>query len=106
LQHQNKKALTDLLHLKDYTWLTPSPLPNSSTSPYHIIGADHYWDVVEDHIIRGNGLTAMGSKLGYLLSEIVGAATPRNMTVNILYIATQSTTTVLVSGITWYFSQR
>ena len=24
-----------------------------------LIGADHYWDVVEDHIIRGNGPTAM-----------------------------------------------
>ena len=33
-----------------------------------LIGADHYWDFVEDHIIRGNGPTAMQSKLGYLLS--------------------------------------
>ena len=33
-----------------------------------LIGADHYWDFIEDHIIRGNGPTAMQSKLGYLLS--------------------------------------
>jgi len=33
-----------------------------------LIGTDHYWDIVEDHIIRGNGPTAMSSKLGYLLS--------------------------------------
>ena len=33
-----------------------------------LIGADHYWDFVEDHIICGNGPTAMQSKLGYLLS--------------------------------------
>ena len=33
-----------------------------------LIGADHYWIFVEDHIIRGNGPTAMQSKLGYLLS--------------------------------------
>ncbi|XP_048577424.1 uncharacterized protein LOC116610191 [Nematostella vectensis] len=34
-----------------------------------LIGADHYWDIVQDKIIRGEeGPTAMQSKLGYLLS--------------------------------------
>ena len=33
-----------------------------------LIGADHYWDVVEDNIIRGSGPTAAKSKIGYLLS--------------------------------------
>ena len=33
-----------------------------------LIGVDHYWDLVGDHIIRGTGPTAMSSKLGYLLS--------------------------------------
>ena len=33
-----------------------------------LIGTDYYWDLVEDHIVRGNGPTAMRSKLGYLLS--------------------------------------
>ena len=33
-----------------------------------LIGADHYWDIVEDHINRGSGPTAMKSKIGYLLS--------------------------------------
>ena len=56
-----------------------------------LIGADHYWDVVEDHIVKGNGPTAMGSKLGYLLSGPMGEATPRNTTANILHIATQPT---------------
>ncbi|XP_053402668.1 uncharacterized protein LOC128557990 [Mercenaria mercenaria] len=40
-------------------------------SPFSIsmlIGADFYWDVIEDHIIRGNGPTAVKSKVGYLLS--------------------------------------
>ena len=40
-----------------------------------LIGADHYWDIVEDHIIRGNGPTAMKSKLGYLLSGPVASTT-------------------------------
>ena len=33
-----------------------------------LIGADYYWDIVEDHVIRGNGPTAVKSKVGYLLS--------------------------------------
>jgi len=33
-----------------------------------LIGTDHYWDIVEDHIIHGNDPTAMNSKLGYLPS--------------------------------------
>ena len=33
-----------------------------------LIGADHYWDFIEDKVIRGDGPIAMKSKLGYLLS--------------------------------------
>ena len=33
-----------------------------------LIGADHYWEVVEDHVVRGPGPTAVKSKLDYLLS--------------------------------------
>ena len=33
-----------------------------------LIGADYYWSFVQDHIVRGDGPTAVQSKLGYLLS--------------------------------------
>lgn len=33
-----------------------------------LIGADYYWDIVENDILRGMGPTAVKSKLGYLLS--------------------------------------
>jgi len=33
-----------------------------------LVGADHYWDIVGDNVVRGNGPTAVESKLGYLLS--------------------------------------
>ena len=35
-----------------------------------LVGADHYWDIVGDHIVRGleGGSPAVASKLGYLLS--------------------------------------
>jgi len=32
------------------------------------VGADHYWDIVGDVIIGGDGPTAVESKVGYLLS--------------------------------------
>jgi len=34
-----------------------------------LVGADHYWDFVEDRVVRGNGPTAVKSKIGYLLSS-------------------------------------
>ena len=33
-----------------------------------LVGADHYWDVVGDVIVRGDGPKAVESKLGYLIS--------------------------------------
>ena len=54
-------------------YLNGLPLAHPVTSDEHfnislLIGVDHYWDIVDDNIIRGDGPTAMGSKLGYLLS--------------------------------------
>ena len=50
--------------------------PGTSDSTFQIsmlIGADFYWDIVEDHVIRGNEPTAVKSKIGYLLSGPVHA---------------------------------
>ncbi|XP_071132834.1 uncharacterized protein [Mytilus edulis] len=33
-----------------------------------LIGADFYWEIIEDKVVRGNGPIAVKSKLGYLLS--------------------------------------
>ncbi|XP_069108233.1 uncharacterized protein [Argopecten irradians] len=33
-----------------------------------LVGADYYWKIVQDKIVRGNGPTAVESKVGYLLS--------------------------------------
>ena len=52
-----------------------------------MIGADHYWDIVEDHIIQENGPTAINSKTGYLLS---GPLSPQQTTaLNVLNVTTQ-----------------
>ena len=39
-----------------------------------LIDADHYWEIVEDEIIRWKGPTAIRSKIGYLLSGPVSDA--------------------------------
>ncbi|XP_053374153.1 uncharacterized protein LOC123529978 [Mercenaria mercenaria] len=33
-----------------------------------LVGADHYWDIVQDTVVRGDGPTAIQSGIGYLLS--------------------------------------
>ena len=50
---------------------------------YLLVGADFYWDLVGDHFIRGDGPTAMSSKLGYLLSETVLLPHTPSVAVNI-----------------------
>ena len=54
-----------------------------------LIGADHYWDIVEDHIIRGDVPTATSSKIGYLLSGPVSHTLSLNVATNTLHISTQ-----------------
>ena len=54
-----------------------------------LINADYYWDIVEDHIVRGNGPTAMASKLGYLLSGPLSPTHSQDVVTNILHVATQ-----------------
>jgi len=56
-----------------------------------LIGADHYGDVVEDHIVRGKGPTAMQSKLGYLLSGPITVSDTGDVAASVLHVATQYT---------------
>jgi hypothetical protein len=62
------KYIYDLPHLKGLTLAHPNVDASSPFSVDLLIGADHYWDVVEDQIVKGPGPTAAKSKIGYLLS--------------------------------------
>lgn len=53
-----------------------------------LIGADHYWDIVGDKVVRGNGPTAVGSKLGYLLLGLLIPMYTGNI-INSLHAAAQ-----------------
>ena len=68
--------------------------PISSAEHFSItllIGADQYWNIVEDHIVRGNGPTAVASKLGYLLSGPLEASNQCQTVASTLHVATQQT---------------
>ena len=54
-----------------------------------LVDADFYWDLVGDHIIRGDGPTAMSSKLGCLLSRSILLPHPPSAAVNILHVAAE-----------------
>jgi len=56
-----------------YKYLAELPLahPKNTDERFEVdilIGSDYYWEFVEDEIIRGEGPTAMKSRVGYLLS--------------------------------------
>ena len=60
-------------HLDKLPYLQELPLahPLTSEENFHIsilIGADYYWQFIQDRIVRGDGPTAVESRLGYLLS--------------------------------------
>ena len=67
LQNQRRYVSQKLEYLRGLKLAHPLT-ENDSFEISLLIGADHYWHVVKDEIVRGNGPTAMNSKIGYLLS--------------------------------------
>ena len=76
IHNVNQNSISNLPYLAGLHLTHPVSSSEQATISL-LIGADHYWDVVEDHIIRGNGPTAMRSKLGYLLSGPMSVVTPQ-----------------------------
>ena len=79
LRNTLETEVTQLPYLHDLPLAHPV-MKDSSFNISLLIGSDHYWDIVEDHIIRGCGPTAMSSKLGYLLSGPLSLQKPFNTT--------------------------
>ena len=67
LRSTTQLEVTTLPYLRNLP-LTHPVLSGDSFKISLLIGTDHYWEIVQDHIVRGQGPTAMSSKLGYLLS--------------------------------------
>ena len=55
----------DLPHLKGVS-LAQVNIDDSPFTVDILVGADHYWDIVENEVIKGPGPTAAKSKIGYL----------------------------------------
>ena len=54
-----------------------------------LIGADQYWNFIGDHIVRGDGPTAMQSKLGYLISGPLSVCQTQFSDANVFHISIQ-----------------
>ncbi len=67
LQNVATIELHKLPHLKGLKFAHPITKEHNFEANL-LIGADYYWSVVEDEIIKGSGPTAAKSKIGYLLS--------------------------------------
>ncbi|XP_063448295.1 uncharacterized protein LOC134727834 [Mytilus trossulus] len=61
---RNQSSFTHLNGLK----LAHPALQDEDFEISVLVGADYYWDIVRDRVIRGSGPTAVQSKVGYLLS--------------------------------------
>ena len=83
-----KSEITQLPYLRGLPLAHPVTTDNDFKISL-LIGADYYWDIVEDHIVRGNGPTAIASKLGYLLSGPLSSTRSQDVVTNILHVATQ-----------------
>ena len=66
---------------------------NIDDSPFTVdilVGADHYWDIVENEVIKGPGPTAAKSKIGYLLSgPLSNSNHSENLNASILNVVTE-----------------
>jgi len=87
LQNRYHTYLTNMEHLQGLQLANPV----STSSNFYIsllIGADYYWQFVGDHIVRGNGPTAMQSKLGYLLSGPLVVSSAPTSDASIFHVST------------------
>jgi len=91
LQNTISYSVTSLPHLQGLQLAHPV----IAEREFHIsllVGADYYWDIVQDQVIRGNGPTAVQSKLGYLLSGPIQPASPNPPAANVFMVASPSST--------------
>lgn len=94
IQNFVNSVLHNIPHLQGLTLAHPI----TSTEKFEIsflIGVDFYWEIVENHLVRGRGPTAMKSKLGYLLSGPLPMQS--ESTANSLHSYTTQTFTLEVS---------
>ena len=89
LQIPHRTQMNEIPHLRNLTLAHPTT-DEENFNISLLIGADHYWDIVEDQVIRGQGPTAVASKLGYLLSGPLPCSSSSSTLVNFLQAVTST----------------
>ena len=89
----------ELPYLKDIH-LTHAVSDNQEFDISVCIGADFYWSIVQETVIRGPGPTAVKSKLGYLLSGPLHNYS-HSLTSSVLHLSTSEPETQSPSENTW-----
>ena len=86
LQNHLCQQIQDMPHLRGLKHAHPITSDENFAISL-LIGADHYWDIVKDTVIRGQGPTAVASKLGYLLTGPLQTSfiRPSETVVNVLH---------------------
>ena len=95
-----RTCVQDISHLRRQKFVHPVTSDDEFEISLFIV-ADHYWDIVEANVIRGNGPTVMQSKLGYLLSGPLHDSRSLGNAANVLHVMTahkEEETTMSVSG--------
>ena len=85
LQNMLRTSLQQMPHLKGLHLAHPIT-ENENFEISILIGADYYWSFVQDHVIRGDGPTAVESKLGYLLSGPLPTL-PQSLTLHSFHVS-------------------
>ena len=85
LQNLPRTSLQQVPHLNGLQLAHPIT-ENENFEISVLIGADYYWSFVQDHIVRGNGPTAVESRLGYLLSGPLSTCS-QNPTARLLQVS-------------------
>ena len=88
LQLHCTDIINTIPHLRELPLAHPVVTNHENFEISLLVGADHYWNIVEDRIIRGNGPTAMQSKIGYLLSGPLPSTHSANEAANFLTFST------------------
>lgn len=88
LQNKHHRDISNLPHLKGLK--LAHPVSDGNFEINLLIVADHYWDIVQDNIIHGEGgPTAMQSRLGYLLSGPQKSIRSQGNLTNIFHVMAQ-----------------
>ena len=86
LESKHHTDIVNVPHLKGLKLAHPVSSGNFEINL--LVGADFYWDIVQDKIIRGDGgPTAVQSRLGYLLSGPLKSKRVQNDVTSILHLA-------------------